>query len=111
MLIPAEGESMPIKVAVLVAAACLLASMGAGAKEITVAQVAAFTGAQASSGKAIRAGIKIYFDHVNKNGGINGDKLKLVTYDDGYKAEETVRLVKEVLAKEAPIAFIGILGT
>jgi ABC-type branched-subunit amino acid transport system substrate-binding protein len=90
---------------------CLLLSAPAWGKEIHVAQVAAFTGAQASSGKAIRAGIKLYFDHVNRSGGINGDKLKLSTYDDGYKAEETVRLVKEVLAKEAPIAFIGVLGT
>jgi branched-chain amino acid transport system substrate-binding protein len=101
---------MHIRAAVL-AAVCVLASAPAIAKDILVAQVAAFTGAQASSGKAIRSGIKLYFDHVNKNGGINGDKLKLVTYDDGYKAEETVRLVKEVLAKEAPIAFIGVLGT
>ena len=101
---------MSIRVTVL-AAACLLAATQAAAKEIVVSQVAAFTGAQASSGKAIRAGIKLYFDHVNKNGGINGHTLKLTTHDDGYKAEETVRLVKEVLAKEAPIAFIGVLGT
>jgi ABC-type branched-subunit amino acid transport system substrate-binding protein len=101
---------MQIRSFVFTAAACLFATQVA-AKEIVVAQVAAFTGAQASSGKAIRAGIKIYLDHVNKNGGINGDKLRLITYDDGYKAEETVRLVKQVLAKEAPIAFIGVLGT
>src|SRR5688572_5468737 len=80
-------------------------------KELIVAQVAAFTGAQASSGKAIRSGINLYLNHVNKNGGINGDTIRLVAYDDGYKADETVRLVKEVLAKDAPLAFIGILGT
>ena len=90
---------------------CLLASAPAWAKEIVVAQVAAFTGAQASSGKAIRAGIKLYLDHVNRNGGIGGDRIRLSTYDDGYKAEETVRLVKHILGKEPPIAFIGVLGT
>jgi len=76
-----------------------------------VAQVAAFTGAQAGSGKAIRSGINLYLNHVNRNGGINGDRIRLVAYDDGYKAEETVRLVKEVLVKDAPLAFIGVLGT
>jgi ABC-type branched-subunit amino acid transport system substrate-binding protein len=96
---------------VISAALCLLASAHASAKEILVAQVAAFTGAQASSGKAIRAGINLYLNHVNRNGGVAGDRIRLVTYDDGYKAEETVRLVKEVLAKEAPLAFIGVLGT
>jgi len=93
------------------AAACLWACAPALAKDIVVAQVAAFTGAQAVSGKAIRAGLKLYIDHINKSGGIGGDKIKLLTYDDGYKAEETVRIVKEVLAKEAPMAFAGVLGT
>lgn len=96
---------------VITAALCLLASAQASAKEILVAQVAAFTGAQASSGKAIRAGINLYLNHVNRNGGVAGDRIRLVTYDDGYKAEETVRLVKEVLVKEAPLAFVGVLGT
>jgi branched-chain amino acid transport system substrate-binding protein len=102
---------MNMRMATIAAALCLMASVPASGKEIKVAQVAAFTGAQASSGKAIRAGINLYFNHINRNGGINGDQLKLSTYDDGYKAEETVRLVKEVLVKEAPIAFIGVLGT
>jgi len=95
----------------LIVVICLLASAPAWAREIVVAQVAAFTGAQASSGKAIRAGIKLYLDHVNRNGGVGGDRIRLSTYDDGYKAEETVRLVKHILEKEPPIAFIGVLGT
>ena len=99
------------KRAVIAALLCLLASAQASAKEIVVAQVAAFTGAQAGSGKAIRSGINLYLNHVNRNGGINGDHIRLVAYDDGYKAEETVRLVKEVLVKDAPLAFIGVLGT
>ena len=100
-----------MRIATIATAVCLLASAQAWGKEIMVAQVAAFTGAQASSGKAIRAGINLYLNHVNRNGGIGGERILLATYDDGYKAEETVRLVKEVLAKEAPIAFIGVLGT
>src|SRR5678809_25025 len=89
-----------ISIGKTVAALCLLASTQVAAKEIVVAQVAAFTGAQASSGKAIRAGINLYLNHVNSSGGIAGDHIRLVTYDDGYKAEETVRLVKEILAKD-----------
>jgi len=97
--------------AAIAAAACFCACAPASAKDIVVAQVAAFSGAQAVSGKAIRAGLKLYIDHVNKAGGIGGDKIKLLTYDDGYKAEETVRLAKESLAKDAPTAFVGVLGT
>src|SRR4026208_85591 len=96
---------------VITAALCLLASAQVSAKEILVAQVAAFTGAQASRGKAIRAGISLYLNHGTRNGGVAGDHIRLVTYDDGYKAEETVRLVKEILGKQAPLAFVGVLGT
>jgi len=97
--------------AAIAATVCLLASVQAWGKEIVVAQVAAFTGAQAQSGKAVRAGVRLYLNHVNETGGIGGDRIKLVTYDDGYKSEETVRLVREIVVKEAPIAFIGVLGT
>jgi branched-chain amino acid transport system substrate-binding protein len=102
---------MNARVATIAVTIGLLISGQAWAKEIVVAQVAAFTGAQAVSGKAIRAGLKLYLDHVNQAGGIGGDRIKLLTYDDGYKSEETVRIVKEVLAKEAPMAFVAVLGT
>jgi branched-chain amino acid transport system substrate-binding protein len=97
--------------AAIVATVCLLASAQAWGKEIVVVQVAAFTGAQAQSGKAIRAGIKLYLDYINQSGGLRGDRIKFVSYDDGYKADETVRLVKESIVNDAPMAFVGILGT
>lgn len=81
------------------------------ARDYVVAQVAAFTGAQASSGKAIRAGIRLYFDQVNRTALLGADRIKLVTRDDEYRADETVRLVKEVLEQDQPIALIGALGT
>jgi ABC-type branched-subunit amino acid transport system substrate-binding protein len=99
------------RIAGIAAAACVAASLQAWGKDIVVVQVAAFTGSQAQSGKAIRAGIRLYLDHVNQAGGIGGDRIKFVAYDDGYKSEETVRLVKEILVKETPIALIGVLGT
>jgi len=102
---------MSLRIAAAAAAVCLSLCASAMAKDIVVAQVAAFTGAQAVSGKAIRAGLKLYIDYVNKSGGVGGDKIKLLTYDDGYKADETVRIVKETLAKESPMAFVGVLGT
>ncbi len=92
-------------------AALLLTSLGVAAKDIVIGQVAAFTGAQSSSGRAIRAGIKLYFDSVNRGGGINGDRIRFITRDDEYKADETVRLVKAMIEEDAPMALIGALGT
>jgi branched-chain amino acid transport system substrate-binding protein len=98
-------------IAIILAAACLFTAAQAWAKEIVIVQVAAFTGAQAQSGKSIRAGIRLYFNHVNATGVLGADKIKFVSYDDGYKADETVRLIKESIAKDAPMAFVGVLGT
>src|SRR5258706_12934518 len=103
--------SMNRLTAIIVAAASLFAAAPASAKEIVVVQVAAFTGAQAQSGKAIRAGIRLYVNHINDSGALGADKIKFVSYDDAYKADETVRLVKESIAKDAPMAFVGVLGT
>ena len=83
----------------------------AQARDIVIAQVAPFTGSQAPSGKSIHAGIKLYIDHINATGGINGAKIRLVAKDDGYKPEDTVRLVKELIASEKPVAFIATVGT
>jgi ABC-type branched-subunit amino acid transport system substrate-binding protein len=102
---------MSAAVRLLAASVCLFAFSQAWSRDIVVTQVAAFTGAPALSGKAIRAGIKLYLDKVNREGGIGGERIRFMSYDDGYKAADTVRLVKESLAKDAPIAFIGVLGT
>lgn len=92
---------------------CLILSLFAGnaLAELTVAQVAPLSGPLAPTGKGIRAGAQIYFDTVNAAGGINGEKLRLVSVDDGYKTSETLRLVKELADQHHPIAFFGIVGT
>ncbi|HJS02658.1 MAG TPA: ABC transporter substrate-binding protein [Variovorax sp.] len=87
------------------------ASWGAAAEPIVVGQVAPFTGPQAVTGRAIHAGAKLYFDAINAKGGVRGRPLKLVTRDDGQKAEESVRLTREIIAAESPVALMGMVGT
>ncbi|WP_092949441.1 ABC transporter substrate-binding protein [Roseateles sp. YR242] len=79
--------------------------------DIVIGQVAPFSGPQAVTGKAIRAGIKLWVDDVNARGGIRGQRIKLVTRDDAQKPEETVRLVKELIEQDNPTALIGTIGT
>ena len=93
-------------------AAFWLAPVGTlSAKDIVVAQIAPQTGVQASSGKAYTAGLRLGFDSINASGGVNGSQIRLVTLDDGYKPDETVRLAKEVIAKENPVALAATVGT
>jgi ABC-type branched-subunit amino acid transport system substrate-binding protein len=93
------------------AAALLLAIAGSARADIVVGQVTPLSGPQAVTGRAIRAGVQLYFDSVNAAGGVRGQRLKLVVRDDAQKPEETVRLVKELIAAESPVAMIGTVGT
>lgn len=91
--------------------AILLAVGQAGAAIIVVGQVAAFSGPLAPTGTHMRAGVQLYFDAVNAEGGIHGTKIRLVSIDDGYKSEETVRLAREMIGQSQPLAFIGFVGS
>jgi ABC-type branched-subunit amino acid transport system substrate-binding protein len=78
---------------------------------IVIGQVAPFSGPQAVTGKAIHAGAKLYFDADNIRDGVRGRPIKLVTRDDVQKPEDTVRLTRELIAAEAPMAMLGTVGT
>jgi branched-chain amino acid transport system substrate-binding protein len=94
------------------AALCLASPLAAqAAEDIIIGQVAPFTGPQAVTGKAMHAGAKLYFDAVNSRGGVRGRPIKLVIRDDAQKPEDTVRLTRELIAADKPVAMIGTVGT
>lgn len=95
----------------LTVAALTINPGSSSASEILVGQIAAFSGPLAPTGRYMRAGAQLYFDAVNEKGGIHGAKVRLLTKDDGYKAEETVRLAREMLREAQPLAFVGFVGT
>lgn len=92
-------------------ALCLVTSASVHGKDIVVAQIAPQSGVQASAGKAYSAGLRLGFSAINATGGVNGSLIRLVTLDDGYKPDETVRLAREVIAKENPVALAATVGT
>lgn len=92
-------------------AALLAAAMPVIAADIVIGQVAPFSGPLAPTGTQLRAGAQLYFDAVNAKGGVHGNRLKLVSKDDGYKASETVLKAKELIAEAQPHALFGFVGT
>jgi ABC-type branched-subunit amino acid transport system substrate-binding protein len=85
--------------------------IAAGAATLVVGQVAPYSGPLAPTGSHVGAGARLYFDRINAAGGIHGAKIHLVTKDDGYKVAETVKLTRELIRSEAPIALVGLVGT
>lgn len=92
--------------------AALLALAGAPAQaaDVVLTEIVPLTGAIAVNGQGMAAGAKAYIDSVNASGGVNHNKIVLVTLDDQYKPEETVRLVKKSLAENHPLAFFNFTG-
>jgi ABC-type branched-subunit amino acid transport system substrate-binding protein len=102
------------------AIALAVATHGAGAappagppaaSDIVIGQVAPLSGVLASTGQQMVLGGKIYFDSINEKGGIHGAKIRTAVVDDAYKVDETVRLTKELLARNDVVALFGFAGT
>jgi len=54
--------------------------------------------------------MELYFTHVNKSGGMNGNQFVLVRKDDGSRHEDTVSLTKELLTQAKPLVLSGYFG-
>ncbi len=83
------------------------AEPGVTADTILIGQSAGFTGGQAAYSKDVKVGIESYFNAVNKSGGINGRKLKLVSLDDQGKKDNVVANTKKLVGEENVFALIG----
>ncbi len=102
------GNFWPVQ-AWLLAALSLCAS-AATAKDLVVAQIAPFGGNLAVAGRDFNLGALIAFDEVNLAGGVNGNPVRLVSRDDGYRPADTVRHLATLVETEAPVALIGLWG-
>jgi ABC-type branched-subunit amino acid transport system substrate-binding protein len=101
--IPSIGRLICLLLAGLVA--------NAQAAEILVAQVAPLTGLEASQGRAYGAGLQLYFESINKTGGVNGSTIRLVREDDGGRPADTVALARKALADPKVLVLTGVIGS
>ena len=76
----------------------------------TVGQVAPLSGADASQGRAYAQGMKLYFDQINKTGGVQGQPVELVVVDDVGHPEETVAKTRKLLSDSKPVVLAGFFG-
>ena len=78
--------------------------------QITIGQTAGFTGTVASSVKEATSGAKMYFDIVNAGGGVNGQKITLVSMDDKFDAKLAAANAK-ALIDQGVISLFLVRGT
>ncbi|MDP3638636.1 MAG: ABC transporter substrate-binding protein [Azonexus sp.] len=78
---------------------------------ISIGMSAPFSGPNAAYGIDMRQTILAYFGQLNKNGGINGRTLELVSLDDGYETERTVANTKTLLQEKNAFALLAYYGS
>jgi len=123
-------NSIILAAALFTGTAAFLAPAASAQQPILIGQSAALTGSQAGFGKDIRDGGLALFGEINRQGGIHGRRVELITLDDaGVEArakENALRLINEhkvvalfgfisrpssiaaaKIASEAKIPFIG----
>ena len=78
---------------------------------ILFGQSAAFEGPAAALGLGMREGILASFNEANVTGGVNGRRLELVSYDDGYEPERAIVNTKRLIDENGVFALVGEVGT
>ena len=74
-------QSLLLSLAALVLLSVLGAGWAVAAEEILVGNVQDLSGPNKAFGLATVNGVQMYFDKINAAGGINGRKLRIISYD------------------------------
>ncbi len=97
--------------AVLYPAAANSQAPGVTSDKILLGQSAPLSGPAAQLGIQMRTGLQLYFDRVNREGGVAGRKIELITVDDGYEADRAAAATKKLIEDDKVFALIGYVGT
>ncbi len=78
---------------------------------IKIGSSTALEGPAQTLGQGMTLGEKIYFDRINAIGGINGQKLAFIVYDDSYEPSQTAPNMRKLITQDQVLAIIGNVGT
>jgi branched-chain amino acid transport system substrate-binding protein len=78
---------------------------------ILIGQSAALTGPLGELGQEIQRGAQACLAQVNKQGGVLGKRLQLVTLDDAYDKARTEANVRRLVEQDGVFALLSVMGT
>lgn len=87
------------------------ADEGVEGDTITIGALLPLSGAAANYGPIYQGGIEAYVDYVNDNGGINGKKVELKVYDNGYDPAKSLASARKAVSEDDVFAFVSTPGT
>jgi branched-chain amino acid transport system substrate-binding protein len=91
----------------LLLAAALSAFTSSACAQILIGQTSAFSGPVASGVKEGTDGARIYLDFINERGGVNGQKVELMSMDDKFDAKLAAENAQKLIEKGAVALFFN----
>lgn len=95
----------------IVTAGVTLATLIAGGQtasaEVKIGAVLSVTGPASFLGDPEKKTLEMYVEDINATGGVNGQKLQLIIYDDGAKASEALTFAKRLVDEDKIVAMVG----
>ena len=92
---------------VLLVAACGKTATSGTEDEIKIGAIFSASGGAAPLGKPEMETVKMLVEQWNKQGGIDGKKIKLIAYDDKSNQNEAVLSTKKLIEQDKVTALIG----
>ncbi len=75
--------------------------------DIIVGEYGSATGSEATFGQSSLKGVQMAVSEINAAGGIDGKKLKVVTYDDEGKSDVALSVAKKLANEDHPAVVVG----
>lgn len=86
------------------------ATPGVTANEIRIGNTAPYSGPASALGATLKSAAA-YFRKVNDEGGVNGRKITLISYDDAYSPPKTMEQTRRLVEGDEVALVFGSLGT
>jgi ABC-type branched-subunit amino acid transport system substrate-binding protein len=84
--------------------------VGASDTEIKIGNTNPYSGPASAYG-TIGKSINAYFNMINDQGGVNGRKIKFISYDDGYSPPKAVEQTRKLIESDEVLLMFQPLGT
>jgi branched-chain amino acid transport system substrate-binding protein len=87
----------------------VLLAIGAGqaCAQVKLGAVLSVTGPASFLGDPEKKTLEMYVDDINAKGGVNGQKLQLVVYDDGADANAARTFATRLVEEDKVVAMVG----
>ncbi len=89
----------------------LLLSAPTSWAQLLIGQSTGITGPAAAGSKENMDGAQVYFKHINATGGINGQRIELITLDDKNQVELAAENARKLIAEHNVLALFMTRGT